>query len=84
MGISLKVKQGKTVLSVRNMGVIINADELPHIFERFYRTDKARSNEGYGLGLSIAKTIVDAHKGRISVKSSQIDGTVFNISIPKN
>ena len=78
--ISLKLRQGKAFLSVHNMGITIPDHELPHVFERFYRTDKSRSNEGYGLGLSIAKTIVDAHGGKISVESSQESGTVFRIS----
>ena len=80
--ISLKVKQGKSILSVHNVGNVIPEYELTHIFERFYRADKARSNEGYGLGLSIAKSIVDSHNGRISAESSMAYGTIFRVYLP--
>lgn len=72
------------VLSLKNSGEPIPSDEQRHIFERFYRTDKSRvrAEGGYGLGLSIAKTIVDQHKGKITVTSSAEDGTVFTVSLP--
>jgi len=82
VGISLKQKQNKTILSVHNTGVAIPADKLPYVFERFYRADKARATDGYGLGLSIAKSIADAHGGKISAESSPEGGTVFHVSFP--
>jgi two-component system phosphate regulon sensor histidine kinase PhoR len=60
---------------------------MPHIFDRFYRVDKARTKNnisGYGLGLSIAKHIVDLHHGTISLKSTPQKGTTFFITLPKS
>ena len=74
----------EAVLSVHNTGEPIPPEHLPRLFERFYRTDsdRARSQGGYGLGLSIAKSIVDGHRGRISVSSSAISGTLFTVRLP--
>ncbi len=74
----------KAALSVHNTGAPIDEEDLPHVFERFYRSDKARSREdegGFGLGLAIAKGIVDAHGGTISVTSSERDGTTFSVTL---
>lgn len=78
-----KVKDG-ILLSVNNSGRPIPAESLAHIFDRFYRVDSARSREegGYGLGLSIAKTIVEKHGGRITVESSEGVGTTFAAWLP--
>ncbi|MBI1373551.1 MAG: PAS domain-containing protein [Phycisphaera sp.] len=74
------------VLAVQDAGVGIAAEHLPRIFERFYRTDKARSRElgGTGLGLSIVKHIAIAHGGRVSVDSAPNRGSTFRIHIPAN
>lgn len=79
--VSLK-KQGRDniELRVRNAGSVIPKEELEKIFDRFYRVDESRSTSGYGLGLSMAKEIVKIHKGKISVKSSQENGTEFTIT----
>ncbi len=71
-------------VSVADTGMGIPADDLPKIFDRFYRVDKARSREqgGSGLGLAIAKWIADAHDGRIEVKSDVGKGTTFTIWLP--
>lgn len=76
--VSLK-KQGKdhAELSVKNMGSVIKKEDFEKIFDRFYRVDESRSTSGYGLGLSMAKEIVKIHKGKISVKSSEENGTEF-------
>ena len=74
-----------SLLSVRDTGSGIAAEHLPHLFERFYRTDAARSSEdgGAGLGLALAKWIVEAHKGRIEVHSTAGQGTTFTVHLPR-
>lgn len=59
-------------LSVANSGKVIGKEDISHIFERFYRSDKARAGEGHGLGLSIAKTITENHGGKINVFSGAL------------
>ncbi len=82
--ISLEVlgKQGK--LSIADTGIGIPGEDLPHIFDRFYRVDQSRSRAagGSGLGLSIVKAIIDAHKGKIEVQSSTGTGTTFSVLLP--
>jgi len=72
------------VLSVKDTGQGMSAEELPRIFDRFYRSDKARKSQsgGHGLGLSIARIIVVAHHGRMSVRSKEGVGTTFRIRLP--
>jgi two-component system phosphate regulon sensor histidine kinase PhoR len=74
---------GEVRFSVRDTGVGIPADEVPRIFERFYRVDKSRTGRGTGLGLSIAKHIVEAHKGRIWADSTEGQGSTFYFTIPQ-
>jgi two-component system sensor histidine kinase CiaH len=72
-------------ISVRDEGIGIKASDLPHIFERFYRSDTSRSKthaEGYGLGLAIAKKIADSLDGSIEVKSAPDKGSTFTITLP--
>ena len=77
-------KQDKVIVSVNNTGEPISAEDLPHIFERFYRPDKsrARADGGCGLGLSIAENIVQQHNGTISCTSSREEGTTFRVELP--
>lgn len=80
--IELNAENGFAQLRVHNTGTPIPEEELPHLFERFYRVDRARSAGGYGLGLSIAQSIVEAHGGRITVSSSNAAGTTFTAILP--
>ena len=75
---------GYCCLSVRDEGEGISQEELPKIFDRFYRSDKARKSEtsGHGLGLSIARIIVVAHNGKIKVQSKVGCGSVFSVLLP--
>ncbi len=82
--LTLEQVQSKARLTVNNTGALIPMDQLEQIFERFYRLDQSRvrKTEGYGLGLSIAKTIVEAHGGKISAVSSAGTGTSFIVTLP--
>lgn len=84
VSVRLKKSAHHVVLTIQNTGEPIPLEEQKHIFERFYRTDKSRVRKegGYGLGLSIAKTILEQHKGKIGVSSSSETGTIFTISLP--
>ena len=86
VSLTLTRQQDKLRLTVRNTGTPIPPEHLPHLFERFYRADAARhrAQGGYGLGLAIARAIVEHHRGRISVSSSAESGTVFTVLLPKS
>jgi heavy metal sensor kinase len=75
----------KAVLTITDTGIGISQEGQAHIFERFYRTDKARSRAlgGIGLGLSIVKSIGAAHGGRVSVQSAEGRGSMFRFEIPR-
>lgn len=82
--IEVKTKN-KGVLEVKDFGIGIPEADLPHIFERFYRSEVSRSKvkiDGYGLGLSIAKSIIDKLGGRIKINSKIGQGTTFTVYIP--
>ncbi len=82
----LERSQDKVRLSVNNTGDGIRPEDLPHLFERFYRADKsrARNQGGYGLGLAIARQIVVNHKGKITVESNPKNGTTFRVQLQKD
>ena len=75
---------GEVVVEIEDHGSGISAEHLPHLFERFYRVDKARSREfgGAGLGLSIVKTLVVAHGGSVEVRSTVGKGSTFTVRLP--
>ncbi|MDH7475834.1 MAG: ATP-binding protein, partial [Anaerolineae bacterium] len=82
--LSLQREPGWVCLSVSDTGIGIPPEDLPHIFERFYRSDKARTRGkgGTGLGLAIAKWIAEAHNGRITVESAPNRGSTFTVWLP--
>jgi signal transduction histidine kinase len=83
--ISASPVPGGCLITVADTGIGIAESELPHIFERFYRSDKSRNRNsgGAGIGLTIAASIVEAHGGRISVESTAGAGTVFTVFLPR-
>lgn len=85
VGIQLYGTKDDVIIKVRDTGIGIPEEDLPHIFDRFYRVDSARAREtgGSGLGLSIAYQIVTLHQGRINVHSEVNAGTTFYIILPK-
>ncbi len=82
--VSLQERGDRAVLAVADTGVGIPEKDRPHLFERFYRVDKARSREqgGTGLGLAITKWAVEEHGGSISFEGREGGGTVFTVSLP--
>jgi two-component system, OmpR family, sensor kinase len=82
--VALRHEGGEAVLTVRDTGEGIPEEHHAHLFERFYRVDKARSRAtgGSGLGLAIAKVIVEAHGGTIGLESKPGQGTVFHVRVP--
>jgi heavy metal sensor kinase len=85
IGIHLAGEQGSAIAEIRDSGIGISEKDLPHIFERFYRADQARSREpgGSGLGLAIARWIVEKHGGRIEAQSTLGSGSVFRLHFPR-
>ncbi len=81
--ISSHRRDGFLQIKVSDFGIGIDKKDLPYVFDRFYQADKSRSeNQGYGLGLAIAKEIVEAYLGVISVKSEPNKGTTFTVRFP--
>src|SRR6266581_6253409 len=82
--LSLVTGEGYATVKVSDTGIGILAEDLPHIFERFYRADRARSRErgGSGLGLAIAQNIVREHQGSIEVESMPGKGSTFTVKLP--
>jgi len=81
--VKLESQNGLAVLSVADTGNGIFAEDLPHVFKRFYRGDKSRTGaNSSGLGLAICKAIVEAHGGTIEVSSTEDVGTTFRVKLP--
>jgi signal transduction histidine kinase len=81
---SVRANNGNVDINVCDTGPGIGADVLPHIFERFYRIDTSRTGGGAGLGLSIAKSLIEAQHGRIAVESQEGAGSTFTITLPQS
>jgi Signal transduction histidine kinase len=84
--INLKGTSNTAEISVKDTGIGISDDDIPFIFDRFYRADKSRNRltGGSGIGLAITKTIVELHGGKIIVKSRVNEGSEFVVSLPIN
>lgn len=82
--LSLKVEKNRAHIKVQDTGVGISEDDLPLIFEKFFRADRSREKDkaGSGLGLAVTKKIVEAHGGEITVSSLKESGTTFDIILP--
>lgn len=78
----LDAEREAVVVHVRDTGVGIPAHDLPRVFERFYKTDRARSGGGTGLGLAIARHLVQAHGGQIWARSREGEGSTFSFTLP--
>jgi two-component system, OmpR family, sensor histidine kinase CiaH len=85
IGVKTYEEDHKVILEISDTGIGIKEENIPYIFDRFYREDKARTREsgGIGLGLSIAQWIVSAHNGSIKVSANENKGTTFKIKLPK-
>jgi len=82
--VSYQCRESFAVIRITDFGIGIPEEELSHIFEPFYRVDRSRSKEtgGYGLGLSLCKTIMEAHEGKIEVQSRPQEGTTVSLFFP--
>lgn len=83
--ITSEISDNNIIIKIKDEGIGIEEKDIPYIFDRFYRADKSRTKvnaEGYGLGLSIAKQIIDNHNGQIKVESNPRKGTIFSIYLP--
>jgi signal transduction histidine kinase len=80
--INSDTEKGRAQIQIIDQGIGISEKDLPHIFDRFYRSDKSRNEKGYGLGLSIAKKITELHNGSISVESKLGEGSKFIVNFP--
>ena len=80
--VSARRENDAILVSVSDTGIGISADDLPRIFERFYKADKSRNTEGSGLGLAISKHVIASHRGTIWVESTEGRGSTFCFTLP--
>jgi heavy metal sensor kinase len=83
VAVSLKADNGQVAIAVRDTGIGISEDDLPHIFKRFYRCDNSRAQHGTGLGLSLVKAIAGSLGGSVNVTSHLGKGSTFTVSFPQ-
>ena len=83
----MRVKAGphQAILEVADNGIGISSEALPHVFDRFYRSEQieARKARGTGLGLSMVQSIVEAHGGKVTVESRENEGSTFWVELPR-
>src|SRR5699024_7615941 len=81
---TMSLENNQVLMSVKDEGIGIPAEDLAHIFDRFYRVDRARSRAmgGTGLGLAISREVIEQHDGEIWAESIDRDGTIFYIALP--
>lgn len=82
LGLSLEKAEDEVRIHIIDHGPGISTEQIPFIFERFYRGSAARTGEGMGIGLSIVQEIAEAHHGKIEVQSSMNEKTVFTFAMP--
>lgn len=81
--VTAAIAGGNAEITIRDSGPGVDPEALPHIFERFYRGKKARTRPGTGLGLPIAKALIEAQNGTISVESQVKEGSVITVTLPQ-
>lgn len=79
---SVSTENNSAIIQVKDTGIGIEPDDLPHIFDRLYRGDKSRSQRGLGLGLSLVRAVVTAHNGQVQVESHPGQGAEFTVILP--
>ena len=82
VGIEALRKEGEVMITVKDTGIGIPPEDLARVWDRLYRVDRSRSERGLGLGLSLVKAIVEAHKGHVGVSSEPGAGSLFSIYLP--
>ena len=80
--VSTRTDGQSAIAQVSDTGIGISKEDLPHIFERFFKADKSRATSGTGLGLAIAKHTIQVHGGKVWVQSEEGKGSVFGFSLP--